>query len=357
LVQVADGGNGGANATGQGGNGGSAISNLVFNDTQNTTTSAAINATITATGGTSGGSGGNGGYASAASTITGTGIVTVTTTATDGAAGSGGKQGGSATALSIASGTQVNDTATANGGISSTSAALAQANVQATGSSGTATATAQTGLSAGHLLVGESATAMAGVHGTSTVIAQAAMTVSPPSWGVAAEAAIDGLPSAAVLAPVLAAAPHTSAVFGANATVLAMGVIGGDHSALKSGAETSTSSVDITLDRLQVAGTPDLFLSFYKAASSYGGISDVSLNVTANGNTLLSKDFSSATTATTWLTDHPLDLGSLSSGALASASTLDLHVGLSVTTTAPGGGLNTNILIGTAPTSTLWPIS
>jgi hypothetical protein len=355
LSQTAIGGNGGASDTGAGGNGGSGASTLTFSDTKSSPPSAALLVTLTATGG-NGGAGattGNGGVATIGANITGSGVVGVTALATGGS----GAQAGGAQVTSIVTGTQAQSIVRANAGTSQGASALAYANAQAVGSSSLANALATSAAITATSMVALSDQAVSAGAGTANAlsIAEAAQTVPSGAlwvWGGAAYSELDALPGAIQVAPALTAAPNTTAVF-AGGAILAAGEIGGGHSGPGTGPQTLSASATISLNRLLLPSTPDLFLSFTKALSG-NPTSGIDLTVLANGSTLVNQSFTNATAAASWLTDHPLDLGSLGSGTLAASPTLFLQVGLSLTST--GGGLYAGFVVGDAPAATQWAV-
>jgi hypothetical protein len=70
--------------------------------------------------------------------------------------------------------------------------------------------------------------------------------------------------------------------------------------------------------------------------------------VVGDGNTLVDQTFNTASAAVTYFTNHAIDLGSLSSGAL-SGNTLSLTITETLTTTATGTSFDGGFLIGDPP--------
>jgi hypothetical protein len=357
LSQTAIGGNGGASDTGPGGAGGIAKSNLMLDDATNPTPSNLIFVTLEALGGNGGRSGsavGTGGGATISARVTGAGAVNTDASADGGA----GAQGGAASVTSVAIGGVAHSTANAVAGSGETGGATAYANAQAAGASSLATGTSATTLGSGGALIGESDIAAASGGGAANGLSISEVGQSVPSaglwvWGGEAYSELDGLPSAAAVAPMLAGAPKTIAVFGTGSKILAAGEVGGGHSGSGTAVQTITASAAITLNQLQLPATQDLFLSFTKAISG-SPTSGIDLAVLANGGTLVNQIFVNVTDATNWLTDHPLDLGALGSSSLAASPTLNLQVELSLTST--GGGVYAAFVVGDAAAASQWAI-
>ena len=74
----------------------------------------------------------------------------------------------------------------------------------------------------------------------------------------------------------------------------------------------------------------------------------MTLDISANGVSVLHQTFGSATDAAAYFTDHAVDLGSLNS-APYTGNTLALHVSLDVTSTGGGSGFYGDLLIGDPP--------
>jgi hypothetical protein len=338
LEQIAVGGAGGT-SDGAGGAGGSARSELTYVGVGKPAQT--IAATVEGTGGYGGGGAsigtdGAGGSTSDAGTISGTGNTTLQVTARGGA----GRVGGAAQAKANASGAVVDATATADAGAGTQTAGIATATAQGAGSSGTVTAETSTGLLPGSLIISASGVASAPVGGSTTAFSQASVGVhSPLASGLGAIAVITGAPLAANVAAVRAAAPDIAAALGTNATVIALGEVGGAYSASGSASETSTATTDITFNQMLLAAQPDLLLSLYGPTTMGSGITEIDFAVSANGTTLLSEAFASGAAATAWFTDHPIDLGSI-----GGAPTVDLQVALSVTSNRPGSFFDAGFL-------------
>jgi hypothetical protein len=337
LIEVGVGGAGGSSDTGAGGAGGTDVSQLTFSGIGKPAQT--IDATVAGTGG-NGGTGasvGAGGNAWVAGTVSGTGNTSLQVSAQGGS----GRVGGVAQAKANASGAVVDVTASADGGTGGQTAGIASAAAQGNGASGMATAQSATALQPGSLIISASGYASADVGGSTTAASQAAVSVYGPwSTGLGAIASITGAPLPANVTGVLAADPNTAAALTGNATVIALGEVGGAYSASGTASETSTATTDITFDQALLAAQPDLLFSLYHPTTSGSGTSGIVFSVSANGTNLVSENFASAAAATTWFTDHPLDLGTI-----AGASAIDLHVALSITSTRPGSSFDAGFLV------------
>ncbi len=350
LNEVAQGGVGGTSDSGPGGAGGFATAGLNFDDTKNATQSASILATITGIGGDggdSGGIGGSGGGVLDSGTVTGAGSVTLDVTAEGGNAGTGlGGVGGAASATSTATGEAVNSTATADGGVGKMVGGQANASAVANGNSGTVLARSQTGLAPGSLIIGATGYATAPVGGYAA--ASSAASIGTATVYVVNRSAVSNVTAAPLAAPVartLAAQPIIATTLGGDAINFAIGELGGGHSSSGTAVQTSTATADVTLDTLLLAAQQDLILSLFQPIwTGSNGITDVKFSLSANGSTLVMEDFSTAAAAGNWFADHAINLG-----PLEGASSVDLHLALSVTTRAAGSSFDGAFLLAGKP--------
>jgi hypothetical protein len=348
LFQVAEGGNGGDSDTGHGGNGGLAISDLTADYSANpAVTAVLLEGLIEGIGGDGGDGaiGGNGGATWDALTLKGAGTVYAGADAEGGDAGANGQAGGDAQAKATAIGNYVQAEADAYGGYGQTVAGIANATATGTGASGTVVATTDTGLNDGNLITEVYGNANAVVDGTNTALSQAGIATTMPSNPGGAIAYIDALPVAAYAARAEAGAPHTIAALGATPSIVAIGEIGGAHSTLGTDTQTSSATIGLTMDLLQLTSTPDLFLGFYGMSGSSSGITDINLAFQENGATVSTLDYGSTAAAKAALNDIPMDIGSVGS-LLAQGSSVDLQVTLSVTTNHAGSGFSTYLVLG-----------
>lgn len=104
----------------------------------------------------------------------------------------------------------------------------------------------------------------------------------------------------------------------------------------------------MSIDLSQLPAVQDLELGFYGGALVGTGVTGVTLTVSANGQTLLSKIFATGALAQTYFTNNAVDLGSLG-GALYGSGVANLTVSLAVTSISAGSGFYGNILIGDPP--------
>ena len=358
LYQRAVGGAGTSPIYLQGGAGGAADSELTFDDTANPIHASQVAGTVIATGGAGGyfkDRGYSGGQANASLVLTGAAAVTAATTATGGAAGVAaaipGGAGGTAKALTTAYGAAVTASATAHGGAGQI-AGHASAKTKAVGTSGTLSASADTARLPGQLIQAASALAAGPVDGDMSAKAKVvigAAVVEPFEASGQAVALESAAPDGAGTSAVLNANPNIAAAFGASPSFFAIDELGG--SSAKSGgttSETTTESVDLTVDLTQLASRQDLVVGFYNATGLGTGFSSLTFTLTGDGAQLFTETFTTLSSAEIFFTDNAMDLGSLATGPL-SGNTLTLQASFSLTTTSAGQGFYAQMIIGDPP--------
>ncbi len=308
-----------------------------------------------------GGSGGSGAVDGAAGAATATGAVTGVHSVSlqvNAYAGPQGATSGTATASSTATGQNVTSDAAADGGagISAAGKALATAIGSAT-VNGAVDASAHTALQPGVLVQDVHADASeGGFTGTGRAVAEAQIGAATPAFvtNLQAVAYATGEPSAANVSAVLSANPHIATAFGASASYFAIGELGGAPlaSSAGGGSNTSTTSLSVQVDLTHLANRQDLMVGLYHPVAVGTHVTDVYLDIQANGTDLLHQDFPTAAAAVHYFTDHAFDFGSLAhTSSLGASDTLNVTVTLSVTSSAPGSGFDAGILIGDPPPS------
>jgi hypothetical protein len=143
---------------------------------------------------------------------------------------------------------------------------------------------------------------------------------------------------------VLADNANIAAALGSQATFLGQGEVGGGHSSAGIGPQTSTATDDVTFDQALLSAHQDLLVSLYAPTGGGAGITGIDFSITENGSTLVSRDFVSIKSATTYFTDHPIQLG-----AVGSSTAVSLQVSLAVTSVKPGAGFDAGFLIAERP--------
>jgi Ca2+-binding RTX toxin-like protein len=103
----------------------------------------------------------------------------------------------------------------------------------------------------------------------------------------------------------------------------------------------------MTLDVTQIGSPQELFLGLSDPRVLGAGVTGVTLDVSADGTTLLHQTFASAAAAQAYFTNHRLDLGSLAGPDLFS-DTLGLAIVLNVTSTSQGSGFFADFMLGQA---------
>jgi hypothetical protein len=354
LAQTAQAGDGGLADTGQSGAGGDAVSALKFDDTQNTTQSTLVDASVFSIGGNGGHgisvAGGAGGTAVTTGAITGADAVTIEASADGGNGGTSGSAasgpGGSASATVSGSGSNVGIAVNAAGGRGSTAGA-ATATGTAAGASGTDTATASAALPGG--LVSSIATsASTPVTGTSVAQSEAGIGTSyaalPSSTGTVAN--IIGSPLAADVKTVLHGNPAAKEAFGRGSTIFALGQMAGAHTAGHVEEQTE-SSTEISIASADLATPGDLTIAFLSPQTSQeSGIDGVNVAVVVDGAVVVAQSFTSEASAAAFFSDNVIDLGAITS---LGAFQLNVEIDLGVSSNTPDAAFGGSFLLGQPP--------
>ena len=160
---------------------------------------------------------------------------------------------------------------------------------------------------------------------------------------------IDGSPTAATVNAFLLASPNNKAAFGVKPVYFALEQLGGGHSTGAAGSQTTYANTELTVNLSKLAVKQDLIVALAGPQQSGAGFTNLYFNITANGVTLVSQNFTSVLAATTYFIDHPLDLGSLASGPLNAGGTLVLDIAMDVTTASAGDSFSVTLLVGDPP--------
>ena len=290
-----------------------------------------------------GGTAAAGGSASASGSLTGGGAGSGTAYAFGGASGGPGTLGGAATASMIVSAPGAsNATALAIGGAGALGGGNAAATASATGSSGTVYSGSATSLSPGNYVFAASAYTSASVDGKSQAKSLAVIGTDNSLFLSSQQgvALVAGAPSSTVSGEALSGNTNMQAVMGvpSSPNFLALAELGGGHSAIGTGVQTTDSVFDF-----QVALTPQDMTSTLELGLFDGldtkGVTGVTLDIQFNG-TENTYNLGNGAAAASYFKDHPLNLGTLSGPAYA-GGVLDFRAELSVTSTSGGfwGGL------------------
>ncbi len=355
LYQAASGGEGGASSGGTGGAGGAAASDATLAGVVGASSDANLTVYVSAEGGAGGGGaiGGAGGAGEASANVVGGANTHATVSASGGYGGAGAAagDGGGANATLKVSGLAVAALATARAGLGATDG-HASAKTTASGLSGVFEAAASLPNTTGQLIEQAAVEAFGAVSGKSTakvklVDASPAMAFTTQGSAVADETVA---PLGADTAAVLSANANIATAFGASPDFFAIDELGGAYSSGGSGSETMTSTADMTVDLTQVAAPQDLLIGLFDATTLGAGFDSLTFTLVGDGQTLVSQTFTSLAAAETFFTDNPLDLGSLTSGALSNP-TLTLEATLSVTMSSAGSGFYAGLIIGDPPSA------
>jgi hypothetical protein len=224
--------------------------------------------------------------------------------------------------------------------------------VSATGKSGFYNASAATSLLTGQLVESLNTTASGSADGTSLAAAEALVGgTNPASTAYQAEAFEDGAPTATTTSAVLADNSNIKTAFGASPVFFATGELGGRYSTSGTGSETTTSTLDESIDLTQLATRGDLIVGLYSGDAVGTGVTGVTFTLYADGVQEIDQSYSGASAAAsmaTFFDDHAFNFGSLASSPL-NADTLSLSATLTVTTDAASSGFYGDVIIGDPP--------
>ncbi len=214
-------------------------------------------------------------------------------------------------ALLTAVGGDVTATATAHGGQGASRAGHGKAKSVTTGTSGAFTDSADTSLAAGALVTAVSASSTGTVDGKQTGKAKVVLgqTAQPFSAFGQATADASGAPAGSDTAAVLAANSNIATAFGASPVFFAIDELGGQYA--KSGAvgsNTTTSTVNLTVDLTKLASEQDLVVGFYNGTALGAGFTSMTLTITADGGAkpLFTQTFTTLASAETFFTDNAM---------------------------------------------------
>jgi hypothetical protein len=216
----------------------------------------------------------------------------------------------------------------------------------ATGASGFASAAAGASLTPGSLVQNVSADATDDVAGKTVASSAATIGGSQAAFVTTGQAValVTGAPSAATTSAILAANSSIKTAFGSSPVFFAVGELGGSYTAAGSGTETSTSTIDETIDLTKLSSVKDLVIGLYDGhVSDSSDVSSIVLSVDADGHTFT--ESATGATAVALFTDKGFNLGSMASYG----NTLDLSVSLEVTTTSAGAGFYGDVIVGDPP--------
>src|SRR6185436_1433391 len=190
----------------------------------------------------------------------------------------------------------------------------------------------------GNLVTGVSALASSPVNGASTAEARAVIAAGNVPGFVSGDqsiAMIDGNPDNTSVNAVFAANPNISLVFFGATAEFALGELGGAYAGTNILPQTQTASFSEAIDLTKLTSKEDLLVGFYNGTKQGKGITDLTLDITANGSNLLHQHFTDSVSAMSFFTDHALLLAAVS----AFGNTLNLGVSLRTTENQTGAGL------------------
>jgi hypothetical protein len=129
--------------------------------------------------------------------------------------------------------------------------------------------------------------------------------------------------------------------------VFTVGELGVGYSSGGLRVQTTTATFAESLDLTRLASRQDLVLGLFDGyARGAAGVTRVVFRLEADGQTVVSKVFTSAAAAVAYFTNDAIDLGSLASGQALGADTLTLSATLTVTSDKAGSGFYGDIILG-----------
>jgi hypothetical protein len=199
-----------------------------------------------------------------------------------------------------------------------------------------------------------SASAGAQVGGTSTAQAQANIGGAAQAFVTSGQAVgfETGAPVSSSTAPVLAGNSNIASAFGSSPVFFAMGELGGGYSTGGTIAQTTTVSLNETVDLTKLSTRGELVVGLFDGKVVGTGVESVTFTLVADGDTVINQTFSSAAQALAYFSNDGIgSLGSLASGGTLGANTLTLKATLTVTTLGAGSGFYGGLIIGDPPAS------
>jgi hypothetical protein len=226
------------------------------------------------------------------------------------------------------------------------------ATTTASGFSGSIYADASTSLQSGQLIQSVSASATSGVDGKSVACAEALIAASAPAFATTGQimAVAIAAPSATTTNAVLAANSEIKSSFGASPVFFAVAELGGRYSTDGTASQTTTSTMNETIDLTQLKNRQNLVIGLYDGASiGTAGVTGVTFQLYVDGMEEIDQTFATVAAAKTYFTNDAVNLGSLANGQTLGADTLSISATLSITSDAANSGFFGDLIIGDPP--------
>ena len=136
---------------------------------------------------------------------------------------------------------------------------------------------------------------------------------------------------------------NIATAFGSAPTYLELAELGGRHDTGGTATDSITEKLILTVDPTLMPAAQDLIVGLYNPTVL--GTGSATFNVSVDGTSAVSQNFSTLSAASSYFTNHAVDLGSVASFAAAGPITVGITLQES---TATGSGLFAGLLIGTS---------
>jgi hypothetical protein len=261
--------------------------------------------------------------------------------------GSSTTTGGAASATINATGNLVLGNATAYGGGTLTGAAKASASATGDGTSGSLETIANSDSTGSPLI--EQLNATTNLNLADDTATAASRTVFGGGLSaISGNGFAEGIASPTGYNSILNANHNIKTALGPSPTIFDEGELGGAHAGTGTASQSETSSVQVQINRADLASAGSFVLGLYDGAiTDAAGVSQVTLDVTQGffGPTMFSEDYTGAQALAAFTDGVPL----LADASFTNSGTEILEVSLTVTTTAAGAGFSGDFIFGDPP--------
>jgi hypothetical protein len=197
------------------------------------------------------------------------------------------------------------------------------------------------------LVLSDYANTQGSVVGTSVATTLAALSGASSTDNDSAQGVslITGAPSDG--ASILSADSKIATAYGSSRVFFAQAELGAAHSTTGVATQTTTSTVEESVDLTRLGARNDLIVGLYNGAStgSASGFVSLTFDLYADNNDVIHQTFTTLSAAVAYFTNNAVDVGSLATGSLSGA-TLNLEATISVVTRAAGTGVYGDLIIG-----------
>jgi hypothetical protein len=259
--------------------------------------------------------------------------------------GSSSTTGGAATATINATGGEVLGTATADGGGSLTGAAKASASATGDGTSGYLETIANSDSTGSPLIEQLNATTNLDLA-DDTATAASRTAFGGGLSAISGSGFAEGIASPTGYNSILNANHNIKTALGPSPTIFDEGELGGAHAGTGTASQSETSSVQVQINLADLSSAGSFVLGLYDGAiTDAAGVSQVTLNVTEDGQMMAMQNYSGAGAVTAFTDGVPM----LNDAGFTNSGTATVKVSLTVTTTAAGAGFSGDFIFGDPP--------